>query len=397
MERRRDQGTKTKARRSGLHAQIVGNRWHARGTVRAGEQSRSVRRSLGLPAQAPREDAERAVEKLQSRIVRELLYGKGQEATFAHACSRYLKDRRQDRPSNWVDPELRKVTRFLEIIRHTKLSDIDGPFLQRVMTLHFGRLSPASRGRMCSTLGGIFAAAIRHGLMSAAPPLPRPRARDASLKTINKWIELDDVARLIRSLPECLQLPMKMVFLHGRRPGEILFRNWEDLDLTSGRERLDLGVTKAGKAESIALHRDVVIELKQLISSRAMAGIEREGRIFLNAKGEPWTDPQGLRGPPIDRQFKKAANLAANELEDMARAQDVDSEARGQLMERADFMRTVTAYNLRHAFVSHQAAIGTSPINIAAMVGWNSLAMLRRYAHVSDSAARRDVQKVSIG
>ena len=296
------------ARQAGLKVKQEGGRWRCYGTVRAGDQSRRVRRSLGLAASRPRQEAEAAARSYETQIIEELLYGKQRTATFAHACKRYLDDRALHRDPGWRDPELAIVVKLMNELEHVRLTNITTPVLQGVITRLWGHTSPENQARACSTMGGILSAAQSHGLMDARPKIPRPRRSAGKGKAVNKWLHPEEIALLLECLPGHLRLPIKIMFFQGRRPSEILYREWADLDLKPGGERLDLRETKTGAEQSIPLDQEIVEDLRALATARIASGALLEGPIFLNAYGEPWHNPESRYGLPINKPMRPKKN-----------------------------------------------------------------------------------------
>ena len=288
------------------------------------------------------------------------------------------------------------MVKFLTELQHTRLGELTTPMLQGTLTRLCGHTSAESQARQCNTLGAILGAAQRHGLMDAVPKIPRPRHSSGKTKIVNKWLYPEEIALFLECLPEHIRLPVKIMFMQGRRPSEILYRDWSDLKLRAGAETLYLGVTKTGVEQSIPLDREIVEDLKALASARLAAGMALEGGIFLTSYGKPWQRPEGCFENPIGKPVRIAREKAAKRLEAMALEAGVDREHRDWLRERAAVMRTVTAYWGRHNFVSHHVINETPPLAIARLVGWSSLAMLPRYGHLADGHLREAMAKVRV-
>ncbi len=287
------------------------------------------------------------------------------------------------------------VAKLTLILTHTRLADITTTTLQSILQKNWGNTSAANRRRVCSTIGGILSTALRHDLIQSKPHIPRPRGATTKPE-VNKWLHPDEIRLLITSMPDHLRLPVKVIFLQGRRPSEILYRCWEDLDMRPGRERLDLGATKTREQETIPLDHDVARDLRALAASLRRAGKPLEGPIFLNSRGQPWHRPAGKYGLPINKPFRQGRERAAEALREMARESGLDVDRREYLMDRAEVMLQVTAYWGRHNFVSHHVAGQTPSHAISEMVGWTTSAMLSRYAHLSDGHLRGHMSNVRL-
>lgn len=395
MGRARDKDAGQASRSGSLRVIKRDGFWHCHGTVRVRDKSERVRRSLGLKDTRPRREAEAAARAEEARVVEILLYGKEATATWAHAAARYLKDRRSGKPNEWRDKERPAVEKLTLIFKHTRLIDIDTGALQRAIDQHYADVGAETKRRVCSTIGGVLSAALRHNLLKHKPHIPRPKNATRQTK-VNKWLYPDEIDLLLRCMPEQIRLPVKIMFLQGRRPSEILYRDWSDLDLRSGRERLDLGITKPGEHETIALDKEVVSDLRGLATLRRRQGLPLEGPIFLNARGEPWHNPESRYGLPINKPFRQGRDRAANVLMRASTEAGLDIDRREWLVERAQVLRKVTPYWGRHNFVSHHVAGDTSGQAISEMVGWKSLAMLPRYSHLSDGHLRQAMTRIRL-
>ena len=395
MGRNRNQGAGQDPRSGRLKVHKRHGHWHVQGTVRVRDKSERVRRSLGLKDTRPRREAEAAARAEEARVVEILLYGKEATATWAHAATRYLKDRRSGKPDGWRDKERPAVEKLTLIFKHTRLIEIDTGMLQRALDRHYAHVGVETKRRVCSTIGGVLSAALRHNLMKHKPHIPRPKNAARQAK-VNKWLYPDEISLLLRCMPEQIRLPVKIMFLQGRRPSEILYRDWSDLDLRSGRERLDLGITKPGEHETIALDKDVVSDLRALATWRRRQGLPLEGPIFLNARGDPWHNPNSHYGLPINKPFRQGRERAANAVVQASTQAGLDIDRREWLVERAEVLRQVTPYWGRHNFVSHHVVGDTPGQAISEMVGWKSLAMLPRYSHLSDGHLRQAMTRIRL-
>lgn len=182
----------------------------------------------------------------------------------------------------------------------------------------------------------------------------------------------EEIALLIDCMSgDHVRLPVFVIFLQGRRPSEIIHREWSDLEWKRGKARLFLGMTKAGEEQWIALDDAVADELKKLAGRRLREGRERvgqdfvlEGPIFLNSRGQPWHNGHGHHGSTLGKPFREGRAKAVAKMLEMAR-DATDPDIRDELKERAAIVARATMYWGRHNVVSHHVAAGTAPQVIA--------------------------------
>ncbi|MGI9504774.1 MAG: hypothetical protein ACR2RE_17155, partial [Geminicoccaceae bacterium] len=165
------------------------------------------------------------------------------------------------------------MEKLTTVLGKTRLVELTPGMIQSVLARYWGHTGPANRTRVCSAIGGVLASARRHNLMKERVHLPRPKGGAGRDTKVNKWLYPDEIALLLSCMPEQIKLPVKIMFLQGRRPSEILYREWEDLSLRPGRETLRLGETKGQQDEVIALDREVAKDLRALAADRRGRGL----------------------------------------------------------------------------------------------------------------------------
>ncbi len=143
----------------------------------------------------------------------------------------------------------------------------------------------------------------------------------------------------------------------GARKGEILGLHWKDVDLAS--QRAILHDTKNRERRTLTLVPPVVNELKKL---RKVRRIDTD-LIF--------THP--ATGKPNPFYFEKAWREARSEAE----------------------LKDFRFHDLRHSCASYLAMNGATTAEIAAVLGHKTLAMVKRYSHLSDEHVRGVVERTA--
>jgi integrase len=129
----------------------------------------------------------------------------------------------------------------------------------------------------------------------------------------------------------------------GMRPSEQYGLDWTKVDLT--RNFVSLPKTKTGKPRHIPLNAVAVAAFKVL----QQRSLDRQWSVFVNIEGQP------LRG--YKYWFDRAVDEAG--------------------------VRDFTWYCLRHTFASRLAMAGVGLLTIAELMGYRTIQMTKRYAHLA--------------
>jgi site-specific recombinase XerD len=210
----------------------------------------------------------------------------------------------------------------------------------------------------------------RLGLVDRLPHVPMLQLRNARVG----FFERADFERLRRALPADLRPPVLVAYLTGwRLTSEVLTRQWRHLDLQSGWLRLEPGETKGGEGRQFPL----VPELRAALKAQRAATTKLERRLgrvvpwlFHTAAGEPLFYGDGSPGA----RYQSSAYFRA-----AWRAAAPDHIPH-------DFRRTATRQLLR-------AGVGLPAV--MKMVGWETTAMLRRYAIADETMLREAGAKLA--
>ena len=140
----------------------------------------------------------------------------------------------------------------------------------------------------------------------------------------------------------------------GARRGEIFNLRWRDIDLNA--QRAVLNKTKNSERRSLALVGPVVVELRKHRKVRSLT----DDFLFI---------PNGGRSSEFRIAWIKAL---------------LDAEI-------TDFR----FHDLRHSCASYLAMNGATTAEIAAVLGHKTLAMVKRYSHLSDEHVRGVVERMA--
>ena len=198
---------------------------------------------------------------------------------------------------------------------------------------------------------------------------PRGRARflsdgerDRVLAICREWKRKEEERNKSRDAEHQVNFYLLAILLlalsTGMRRGEIQTLKWGDVDW--GRNRIILEHTKNGERRAVPLVGDARIELAELHSRRNADAVY----IFASRKN-------GFHGEPKSFEREWQSLLVEAELQDFR------------------------FHDLRHSCASYLAMNGSMLTDIAAVLGHKTLAMVRRYAHLTDSHISSVVEKMT--
>lgn len=326
-------------------------------------------RLKGLPPQAAtfrrKKEAERWAQATEAAL-RERRYFKAAESerrTVAELIDRYMREilptkrsaRSQRAQLLWWRRELGSLT--LADLTPATIADCRDR-LARGETPSGKKASPASQVRYLAALSHTFTVAVREwGWLDdnpvrkvRRPTEPRGRVRFLSEK------ERTALLGACKRSPNPLLYPLVVLALAtGARLGELLSLRWPDVDLARGVARL--ARTKNGEPRTLPLTGYALAVLK----ARAA---ERRSDTNLLFPSEHGRTPATLRKP-----WETALAQAGIE--------------------------NFRFHDLRHTAASYLAMTGATPTDIAAVLGHKTLAMVKRYAHLSDQHVSQVVARMN--
>jgi len=214
----------------------------------------------------------------------------------------------------------------------------------------------ATVNRELSVVRRAFRLAHRAGRVLVVPHVAMLREDNAR----TGFFERHDFDRLRKALPEDVRTPALVAYLTGwRMTSELLTRQWHHVDLRAGWLRLEPGETKNGRGRQFPLFPEL----------RAALRAQRKR----TAVGCPWVFHHG--GEPLFYRTEAGGLLPSAYLRDAWSAACTKAGLEGRI--RHDFRRTAARDLLRS---------GVPVPTVMRAMGWESEAMLRRYAVVDEGA-----------
>ena len=317
-------------------------------------------RLKGYPAQTAtfkrKTDATKWIQDTESAI-REGRHFKTAEAkkhTFADLADRYIKDILPTKPKQ-ARQQKQQLEWWKDKMGAYLLSDVTAAMVGQYRdelasgaTTRGEHRNPATVVRYLAALSHAFSVAVNEWEWLEDSPMRKVKKPTESRGRV-RYLDEDDRARLLQACkesPNPLLYPCVIVALSsGMRQSELIGLNWRDVNLKDGF--LILHETKNGERRRVPLSGLALSLLQE------HAKVRRLDTTLLFPSDR---NPQ----KPIDLRKAFASALRAAGITDF------------------------TWHDLRHCTASYLAMNGASLAEIAEILGHKTLAMVKRYAHLSD-------------
>lgn len=255
--------------------------------------------------------------------------------------------------------------------------------LAKGITYRGTQRSPSTVVRYMAALSHVFTIAIRElGWMDDNPMRKISKPKEARGRV--RFLEQDELDRLLQVCKESnnpiLYPIVLLALLTGMRYGEIINLTWQDIDFDN--KRIILHETKNGERRAIPLS-DTALEL--------LNGLEGEKHSASSLLFPKMSSRQGSK-----TNTKSSITLQKNEIE---RIQKVQRPAQIRsaweiALKKAD-ITNFRFHDLRHCAASYLLMSGASLAELAEILGHKTLAMVKRYAHLSDSHKHAVVDRMN--
>lgn len=306
-ETRHRKGKRPGRRSRGLQLVERDGYWHVHGTVRAAGRSIRVRRSLGLPADASKQDeAEALIDSIKDDVTAEATGQKRKGDAVGIAARAYLMAPRE-RPL--APSAIRIVQEITKQFGPRRLNDIPRKDWTTWVDARQRGNKAATRERF---LNGVVAflrfSAEHHGLQEVPKFIRDKKARNPVRRARRRVEDLrpDLIWRLFNACHISVRAQLAAEWSTGGRVSSILYgARVADLILAPGREQITYRNTKNGKDVSAALSPTAAAVLREYIEWRGNLH-DREAPLFLTYKKQPYTD----NGKAWGGQNKTAFNAA---------------------------------------------------------------------------------------
>ncbi len=229
--------------------------------------------------------------------------------------------------------------------------------LSRSQTKYRGMRSPATVNRYHASLSKLFTTACRWGWANSNPMKLIEKAREPDGR--ERYLAEDELKALLEataaSKDPYLDIAVKLALTTGGRYSEVMGLTWKNVSLERGS--VTFRKTKNKESRTVPLVEPALSAVTKLHESRR----EDTDLLFAWSKLD---QPKDIR-----RGWQNAIDAAG-----------ID-----------DF----TFHDLRHTCASYLAMNGASPSELAAVLGHKTLAMVKRYSHVSEVHTSDLVRKMA--
>jgi len=237
-----------------------------------------------------------------------------------------------------------------------RLADISVRDVEAYKVRRLTEVSPQSVRHELQCLCSVFRTAIEWGEAVANPAakVRKPNPRNERLR----YLSHKEEAKLMAQLARHLRPIVVLAIYTGMRESEVLGLTWDQVDMEN--ELIHLQDTKNGRRRSIPMAKIVRQTLRKA--------------------------PRHIRSPYV---FCKISGHAYGRVDKGVRAACKRAEIRG-----------VVFHTFRHTFASRMTMAGVHPFTLQELLGHSSLAMVRRYSHLSPAhrkAAISAMDSMAIG
>jgi integrase len=171
-----------------------------------------------------------------------------------------------------------------------------------VVTLHteIGKTAPVEANRVRALISVMYSCGTEWGLLPEGYINPASRVRAFRERSRERWIQPDELPRLVASILEeenpFHRAAFLLYLLTGLRRSELLSLRWEHVDL--GRSEVTLPETKAGRSHTVPLSTPAATLLRELprMATNAHVFPAAFGEGHMSDLKKPWRRIRGRAG-----------------------------------------------------------------------------------------------------
>lgn len=303
-----------------------------------------IRRSTGTK---DKKQAQEFHDRLKADLWRIEQLGDKPKRSFEEACVHFL---RLSEGQADYGTKIRHVQYWRDVFKGRSVCSISSDEVHNGLptyrTYDDGRkarkLSAATKNRYLASIRRLFTLAYQAGWINRVPVLSNYREPAVRVRWISKEQAVDLISHLST---QWMKDVCEFALYTGARANEILTLEWANVDLIKSIAWVENSRAKSGKARALPLNSDAVTLLRRRQSSH---------------RKWVFTRTTGRQADQIDaRMFKRACEKSGI----------------------VDFR----FHDLRHTWASWHVQAGTPLFILKEMGGWETLEMVRKYAHLDAS------------
>ncbi|MCD6934217.1 tyrosine-type recombinase/integrase [Escherichia coli] len=315
-------------------------------------------------------------DKLKAEAWRVSKLGEIPDITFEEACVRWLEEKAHKKS---LDDDKSRIGFWLQHFAGMQLRDITESKIYSAMQKMTNRrheenwklraeacrkkgkpvpeytpkpASVATKATHLSFIKALLRAAEREWkMLDKAPIIKVPQPKNKRIR----WLEPHEAQRLIDECPEPLKSVVEFALATGLRRSNIINLEWQQIDMQRRVAWINPEESKSNRAIGVALNDTACRVLKKQIGNHHR---------WVFVYKESCTKPDGTKAPTV-RKMRYDANTAWKAA---LRRAGID-----------DFR----FHDLRHTWASWLVQAGVPLSVLQEMGGWESIEMVRRYAHLA--------------
>ena len=306
-----------------------------------------LRQSTGT---TDRKAAQEYHDHLKSQLWRQKMFGNSPERSWKEAVVRFLNETEH------------KASRSDDIIRLRWLNNGLGDKMLSDITIDLiNRIGEAKREETSASTANRHLALISVILRKAArewewiPHAPAVKLYQEPKRRI-RWLTKEEAARLLKELPDHLAEMARFTLATGLRMSNVTGLHWKDLDMERKMAWVHPDQAKSRKAIGVPLNGDALAVLRRQIGKHQHSVFTYLGK------------PVGVTNKAGWRNALKRAGI--------------------------DNFRW---HDLRHTWASWHIQSGTPLHALQELGGWESVEMVRRYAHLGGQHLAEHADRISLG
>ncbi|MEL4013480.1 site-specific integrase [Dryocola clanedunensis] len=358
-----------------------GEVWYASYTAPDGSR---IRQSLGT---TDKRQASELHDRLKAEAWRVSRLGEITDITFEEACVRWIEEKAHKKALNADKSRIRFWLQhfsgmYLSEITEDKIYSAVKGMMNRSVEIKWkmsvdaakrkGKEVPvlkpkeSAQGTKTATLAFIKAllrAAERDWkVLEKAPIIKVPTPKNRSIR----WLEPHEAMRLIEVCKEPLKSVVEFALSTGLRRSNILNLEWQQIDMQRKVAWIHPEQSKSNRAIGVALNDTACAVLKRQIGNH-------HRWVFVHQ--QECTSPQGVKMPAV-RKMSGSIN------------------ARWKLAIKKAGIEDFRFHDLRHTWASWLVQAGVPVSVLQEMGGWESIEMVRRYAHLAPNHLSEHSRKI---